>query len=284
MARYVNESSEPSCCTWREGRMCDVDRHFHHRGLRQLFWLAPFLQARKLAQKSDKMPKAAQFPATKPNHMPSLSQSPSLHQDAETWAALAHWLRPSSGFGSHALSRVSPLKNCRVEAKIWKGFDFLAICCCQMLGTERKWVGKKTMRRRRRMCPGGLEARWGGRGWGSGRGALTLCVSLLIWEIRLRAPNVTWPEAPSPSASRLFFWLWAIPVTVQWEQASLSSLTVETLSVRSSHFSLYFSELGVSRGQRLCPGPSGLSLVPCAGPKQALVHSLPWVEGPPVAS
>ena len=118
MARYVNESSEPSCCTWREGRMCDVDRHFHHRGLRQLFWLAPFLQARKLAQKSDKMPKAAQFPATKPNHMPSLSQSPSLHQDAETWAALAHRLGPSSGFGSHALSRVSPLKNCRVEAKI----------------------------------------------------------------------------------------------------------------------------------------------------------------------
>lgn len=79
--------------------------------------VSPILQTRKLAQKSDKTcPRPFSDCEAQPHAQPV--PPPALHQDAETWAALAHRLGPSSGFGSYALSRVGPLENCRVEAKM----------------------------------------------------------------------------------------------------------------------------------------------------------------------
>lgn len=71
MARYVNESSEPSCCTWREGRMCGVDRHFHHSGLRQLFWLAPFYRQGNWLRKVIKRPRLPSFRLQSPTTCPA---------------------------------------------------------------------------------------------------------------------------------------------------------------------------------------------------------------------
>ena len=123
MARYVKERSKPSCSTWREGRVCGVDTThfttvtFSPQWPEIVILVSPILQTRKLAQKSDKAcPRPFSGCEAQPHAQPA--PSPSLHQHAETWAALTHRLGPSSGFGSHALSRVGPLENCRVEAKM----------------------------------------------------------------------------------------------------------------------------------------------------------------------